>query len=449
VGDELHHELRLHGVEHYRREAKSLLRAVRGEDASALARVDEALGRRGRERFVLADALHVVAVEQGFASWPAFKRDAESRVTSEARSVGRIGASPSATYAEWAERLLRAAQGGDPDAVERLRARVPRLAAGNEETIPKRATRADARICLAREYGFRTWAELVEATDRAHQTHYSRLPADSPWKLAQAAILAGDGAKLRTILENHPGLEHEDPGMTLLAAATQPEAGRVPREVVDVLIEAGSELDVPLNLAACFNKPDMVGWLLDAGADAAATHIWGITPLQTAVYHGSREAADVLVDRTGLLPDVFYIAAAVGALGRLAAWFDAKGRLRPEATRERPSLSDVGWPPRPPLRDDPADVMAEALSLAAHLGRTRTCQALLDRGADPGRAPLYGITALHFAASMGRRQTVELLIRRGAPLDARDGLRNATPLEWASRNGVTDQSLLTVLRPPA
>ena len=72
--------------------------------------------------------------------------------------------------------------------------------------------------------------------------------------------------------------------MTLLSAAAQPEAGSVSRDVVDVLIEAGSELDVPLNLAACFDKADLVGWLLDAGADAAATPIWGITPLQTATY---------------------------------------------------------------------------------------------------------------------------------------------------------------------
>jgi hypothetical protein len=61
--------------------------------------------------------------------------------------------------------------------------------------------------------------------------------------------------------------------MTLLSAAAQPEAGNVPREVVDALIEVGAELDVPLNLAACFNKAEMVGWLLDAGADAAATPI--------------------------------------------------------------------------------------------------------------------------------------------------------------------------------
>jgi hypothetical protein len=99
---------------------------------------------------------------------------------------------------------------------------------------------------------------------------------------------AGDVERLRELLEQHPGLEREAPGGILLGAAAQPEAGTVPRDIVDILIEAGSELDVPLTLTACFDKADMVGWLLDAGADADAVPIWGITPLQTATYHGAR-----------------------------------------------------------------------------------------------------------------------------------------------------------------
>jgi 26S proteasome non-ATPase regulatory subunit 10 len=112
---------------------------------------------------------------------------------------------------------------------------------------------------------------------------------------------------------------------------------------------------------------------------------------------------------------------------------------------ERPNLTDVGWPPQPPPSDDPADVLAEALSLAAHLGRTRACAALLDRGADPARGPLYGITALHFAASKTRRETIELLVARGAPLDARDSLHHGTPLDWARYNGQPDEALVRLL----
>lgn len=435
MDEELHHELRPRGPEWHRDEARRLLRAAGSGDATARARAREVLGARLEERFVLADALHVVAVEHGHRSWPAFKQALE-RAPGAVRPVGRIGAAPASAYAERAERLLAAAREGDAPSLERLHARVPRLA--GDETVAEHVTLADARVCLAREYGFPTWSQLCDAADRAHAEHADRLDGRSPWKQAEAAIRAGDADRLRALLDEHPGLEHEDPGMTLLCAAAQPEAGDVPREVVDVLVEAGSEIDVPLNLAACFDKADMVGWLLDAGADAASTEIWGITPLQTAAYHGSREAADVLVARTGVLPDAFHLAAAAGDLPRLARWFGADGALTPEAARVRPNLSDVGWPPLPPPRDDPADVLAEALALAAHAGRTAACAFLLDRGADPARAPLYGITPLHFAAATDRRETIALLVARGAPLDARDGLHEGTPLDWALRNARPD-----------
>ncbi len=435
---ELHHELRQVGLDEHRRAAKRLLRAAGAGDPDALARARAALGDRADRRFVLADALHVVAVEHGHRSWSAFKHACEQQASGSVRPVGRISASPAATYAGWAQRLLADARAGEPDAVARLRARVPRLRSLDDAALTAAVAGIDAEVCLAREYGFRTWSELADAADRAYETHYSRLPAESAWKRGEAAIHAGDAAALRDLLERHPGLEHEDPGCTLLGAAAQPQAGAVPRAVVDVLVAAGSEIDVPLNLAACFDKADMVGWLLDAGADPAATPIWGITPLQTAAYHGSREAADVLVARSGVLPDALYVAAAAGDVERVSRWFDADGALLAQAPALRPNLADVGWPPAPPPGDDPADVLAEALAFAAHLGRDGACKLLLDRGAEIGRAPLYGITALHFAASMGRRSTVALLVARGAPLDVRDGLHGATPLGWAQHNAVPD-----------
>jgi ankyrin repeat protein len=69
----------------------------------------------------------------------------------------------------------------------------------------------------------------------------------------------------------------------------------------------------------------------------------------------------------------------------------------------------------------------------------------LDRGADPARGPLYGITALHFAASQTRRETIELLVARGAPLDARDRLHHGTPLDWALHNAQPDETLVRLL----
>ena len=80
-------------LEHHRREAKRLVRSFRAGDPRAVARAEAVLGDRARERFVLADALHVVAREQGRPSWPELKRlhdEVEERVV-EPGSVYREG----------------------------------------------------------------------------------------------------------------------------------------------------------------------------------------------------------------------------------------------------------------------------------------------------------------------------------------------------------------------
>jgi hypothetical protein len=46
---------------------------------------------------------------------------------------------------------------------------------------------------------------------------------------------------------------------------------------------------------------------------------------------------------------------------------------------------------------------------------------------------------------MGHLDVAELLVRRDAPLDARDGLHNATPLGWAQHNHPRDERLLRLL----
>jgi hypothetical protein len=150
---DLHHELHRRRIDHYRAEAKALLRAARDGDSAARERARAAIGDRAEHRFVLADALHVVAVEHGYRSWPAFKHDEEARADADVRTVGRISAAPAADYAARAEELLDAARRHDAAAIARLQARVPRLSNLDAADIAASATDADARVCLAREYG--------------------------------------------------------------------------------------------------------------------------------------------------------------------------------------------------------------------------------------------------------------------------------------------------------
>ncbi len=62
-------------LEHCRKDAKRLLRAVGDGDAGALARAREVLGDHVQRRFILSDAQHVIASERGYRSWPALVRE--------------------------------------------------------------------------------------------------------------------------------------------------------------------------------------------------------------------------------------------------------------------------------------------------------------------------------------------------------------------------------------
>jgi hypothetical protein len=65
-------------LEHYRNEAKSLVRAFRAGDASACNRAVAVLGVGAGRRFLLSDAQFVLAREHGMDSWSEFRRVVEA-----------------------------------------------------------------------------------------------------------------------------------------------------------------------------------------------------------------------------------------------------------------------------------------------------------------------------------------------------------------------------------
>jgi ankyrin repeat protein len=423
-------------IEYYRNAAKDLLRAVRSGEPDAVERAAEVLGTRaGRRPFVLADAQHVLAQEHGFATWADFRRDVVRRRDEADRPVWRLGSGEVAHYDEQAAALIDAVANGDRAAVRRAQAHVPRLAGR-----PAALERRDARVVVAREYGFRTWRELVfyvgkEAGERASS------PSEALTAAAEA-VGAGDAAALRPILGRNPDVVFEPYGAggTLLGAVTQPNVfganlGRelgVDRRCVELLIAAGSELDRPLNLAACFNRVELVELLLDAGGAVDVIEPWGITPLMTAIYHGAAEAADVLA-RVAVVPDALWVAAGAGLASRVAGWFTESGALRAGAGDPRPNLADVGWPPAPPpVPDDSEAILGEALVFACLNGRRSCAELLMERGADVDLGPYLDLTPLHVSVMSDRPEMVTLLLDHGADLTIRDGVHGGTPLSWAS-----------------
>lgn len=441
---ERHHELpaRL-DFEYYRKQAKDLLEAYRTGDSEARTRVADVVGERPR-RFALTDAQFVLASEHGFRSWGDFRRSLEAG-TEPARPVGRIGVGDETAYEPRAHELRAAIAAADESAVRRLRAHVPRYAdvpdselAGTE--IPLR----DAKLLVAREYGFPTWRDLVRFSRKAKRD-YEAEKRSKEGALAEAidAIQTGDAERLEALLTENPELVRTPIGAggTLLGEVAQPdvfgehlgaELG-VDRRCVELLIEAGSDLDVPLNLAACFNRVELVELLLDAGANPTSNEIWSVTALESALYHGSTQAADVLARRE-IVPYTLWTVAGSGRLDLVQEFFEGEGRLRSDAGAHRPNPADVGGPPRVPPSDDPAEILGEALIYACHNNRTDVVRWLLERGVDANARPLWNATGLHFAVGAGRQRIVELLVAHGADPTIRDEHLRVTPLELAERN---------------
>lgn len=365
----MHHELpaRL-DLEWYRKQAKGLVRAWRDHDAEAVERVEEALGERAHERFGLTDAQWVIASEHGYRSWAEFRHWVEMRPSEP--PVGRIGRRPVSWYEERARTLM----------------------------LRRETSLREEKLTVAHEYGFPTWRDLVVAVTRAIEEHEDE-PSDELGR-AFELMRANDYDAFRALLDERPELVHQTyrgASTTLVSALAQPEQHHVELRFAELLVERGADLREALNLAACFNHVPLVRLLVGAGAPQGPDEIWGLTPMQAAVYHGSKEAADLLE----LTPNAFYLAAGAGRIEALDA-----------AEPLRPNLTDVGWPPVE-LEQGEQAVLDEAFALAAYNGRIEMLDELLRRGASVrGRA--HGSTALRFAVIAGRRDVIDWLVELGA-----------------------------------
>ena len=437
---EVHHSLpSVERTEYHRKAAKDLLRAARAGHADAVGRLREAIGHVPGE-LRLADAQRAIAREHGHSSWAAFRRDIERQSSEPERAVARIGPVAPQRFEERAATLLRESDSGDARARRRLRAHVPRLAELSDFTLGERATIADARLVIAREHGFTTWRGLVAGLHDESEAWRQARRQPEPVAAALAAIRAGDAAHLKHLLDSDPELVRAEVGAggSLLGEVAEPdvfgsslrhELG-VDRGCVDLLIERGSDLDGPLNLAACFDRLELVEILLAAGARVDARGIHGVTPLETAVYHASRASVDVLA-AIELVPDAPWIAAGAGRVERLQRFLDGHGGLIPEAYLNRPNPADIGWLHRLPARDVPQDVLDEALVHAAQNERPEAVAWLVEHGADPNAGPYQGCGALHLAAAFGAIDCVRLLVAAGADIDRRNDFNRDNALGWA------------------
>ena len=248
---------------------------------------------------------------------------------------------------------------------------------------------------------------------------------------ALRAARAGNADKLGAMLDSDPQLAHARiRGNTILEWLTQPGFAPPRPQVVDRLIAAGAEPDRALNLAGCWNLPDTCAQLLAAGADPTVRADSGITALESAAMHSSREAADVLVGE-GLHRPSLWLAAAAGQLETVRGWTGPGLTLRRDPGPYRPDWAAVGRPPGEPRTPDPAEVIAEAFVFAALNDRRRVAEYLLEIGAGIDSRPYRNTTALHFAIQFRRAGMARFLLGRGASAAIRDDVFGADAAGWA------------------
>jgi ankyrin repeat protein len=137
----------------------------------------------------------------------------------------------------------------------------------------------------------------------------------------------------------------------------------------------------------------------------------GESAVLTAVYHGRKEIADLLVARGATL--TIFEACAAGELERIERLLDEEGA-------SVNGYSDDGWTP---------------LHLAAFFGHTKVAEILLAHDADVAARSRNsnGNTPLHAALAANRRMVVGLLVGHGADVNASDAA-GWRPLHLAAFN---------------
>ena len=249
---------------------------------------------------------------------------------------------------------------------------------------------------------------------------------------ALRAVKDGDLDRFGTVIGNDPEVVYgRARGNTILEWLTQPDFSPPDPKFVGALIEAGAELERALNLAGCWNLPGMCEQLLAAGADPAARADAGITPLESAAMHSSKDAADVLVAH-GLYRPSLWLAAATGQLEAVHDWVSPDLTLRRDPGPYRPDWANVGRPAGEPRSANEGEVIGEAFVFAALNDRRDVVEYLLQTGVDVDVRPYRNTTALHFAIQFHRLEMVRLLLDRNAGVSIRDDIFGAEAKGWAN-----------------
>ncbi len=425
-------------LEFERKAAKELLRELRAGHEQALVRArawHDGISAADPLRVKLADAQLVIAREYGFASWPKLVRyfgDSAKQRHSSLTALGwrRMIAAPDQLH-QSVDRLLREHRTRGEVAGRAFAAYVPRLyGLSLDEAFSSEVTPDDARLALARMEGFDNWEALLQEAEACQL-----ISQQDPWHIhefheAWRAIKAGDLRALQQVVAERPGLLEPDPArgtgaqrMLVFALSEREDLEQgVPEEIIAWLLSQGADLQAaidPMLLGRPFSavRINRLQWLLDQGANPNWVAPNGLSVLEHALLRvWNMEAVDLLATRAKRR-DAMWIAAGLGDVAGVARWFDARGRLSPEARRDRPDFLAVTRGAYPRIVEPSDDeLLREVFYVATINGRTEVMRHLVDRGVDVN-SRWWEIPFLVLAVLEGRTQSVEALIACGADPD--------------------------------
>ena len=457
-------------LDQLRRQAKELRDAARSGDPAALHRIAAHVPVAGP--VTLAAAQLAIAREHGFPSWPRLKAAADARTAELAKLVDEFLV---ASIRDWTGRAARMLASRPEIATYDFRTAVvlgdaPRV----REMLrrdPALATRPDARtgwtalhaVCSSqwnrmdpdRAAGMLEVARLLldAGADLGVKLGPPDRPGDRRWSPLFCAVTGAPNPAITQLLLER-GARPDDDHVLYLAAfddeclrlllpyvrdIAETTALAAPISTNDIagvrmLLDAGADPNHPLDggllgeshedsppvrpLSAAIEaecSPELIGLLLDHGADPDAPGWYGHTPYQLAMRRGQTGTAELLA-RHGASTGI-----------PVADRFVSACLMADRAEAERIAAADPGLPDRLGT-DDHA-----ALIEAADHGNAEAVRIMLDFGFPLGtRAETGdGQTALHAAAGAGSTETVRLLLQRGADIEARDTTWDDTPLGWA------------------
>jgi ankyrin repeat protein len=324
-----------------------------------------------------------------------------------------------------------------------------------QEILGRPLALADAQLVIAREYGFKSWAQLKDRVERGRRI--AEVKPHPRFEDALDALRSGDVGRLRHVITSDPDLIRartnlEPPfgyfsGATLLHhVAGNPTWDRpLPGNIVEVarlLLELGADPEAPtlgpnggttMGLVITSKQASdanvsgpLMDLLLEHGAKldlkraGSVAPDWGErTPLDLPLANHAPRAAEKMIE-LGAKADVC-AAAALGRMDLLRDCFDGDGKLKSRPRRRGKPMSE-------------RDAIGLALLFAYVNKHPDAVDFLLEKDGNWDMTGVNNGTALHRAAWEGDLPMVRRLVAKGADTSNRDNPFTATPLSWAQHN---------------